>query len=156
MEKKMTRQEQEELFLKIYNETGVQKTAYEAVGWLPSKASYFVKKIREKEPERLQVPQKPHSKPMQADKTTPNEEKAKERANTKPQKGTMGFRADLDKIEFWRMYADVTDRELGAMCTVAIDEYIERHELTADQKEIINIRLKALEAEKQVRERNKK
>lgn len=154
MEKELTRQEQEALFLKVYNETGVQKKAAEAVGWDKSKAWRFIKKIKEKQPEQLQVPQKPRKniKPVQA-KTIPGEEKAQEKANTKPGKGTMGFRADLDKIEYWRMYAAVTNTELGVMCTSAIDEYIKRHGLTADQEEIINIRMKALEAERRIREK---
>lgn len=153
MEKELTRQEQEELFLKVYNETGKQIEAAEAVNWDKSKAWRFIKKIKEKEPERLQVPQKPRrgTKQMQAGKTMPGKEKAQERANTKPQKGTMGFRADLSEIEFWRIYADATDTELSVMCTAAINEYIQRHETTADQRKIIDIRMKALKEEKKIR-----
>lgn len=209
MEKELTRQEQEEIFIRIYNETGVQKEAAEAVGWDKSKAWRFVKKLKEKEPERLkgatkenkddtstgevkvasqntsqitetkdeteiitatiiesekqepqvipvnivEATQKPQTapEPQEPIKSTPAEEKAREKANTKPQKATMGFRAEVSKIEFWRAYADATDTELGIMCTTAIDEYIQRHELTADQKEIIDIKMKALEAEKRIR-----
>lgn len=156
MEKELTRQEQEELFIEVYNKTGVQKTAAEAVNWDKSKAWRFMKNIREKESERLQAPQKPRrgTKQIQAGKTMPCKEKAKEKANTKPQKGTMGFRADLFKIEFWRIYADATDTELSVMCTAAIDEYIQRHEPTTDQKKIIDIRMKALAEEKKIREKS--
>lgn len=154
MEKELTRKEQEELFLKIYNETGKQSEAAEAVNWDKSKAWRFIKKIREKEPERLQAPQKPRrgTKRMQAGKTMHGKEKSQEKANTKPQKGTMGFRADLSEIEFWRIYADATDTELSVICTTAINEYIQRHEPTAKQRKIIDIRMKALEEEKRVRE----
>lgn len=209
MEKELTREEQEELFLRIYNETGVQKTAAAAVNWDKSKAWRFIKKIKKKEPERLKgteqmevkatsqdTPQTAKSEdgtvktsikiteaskqelqviPVKIIKTPPKEqveyiqkpkmvfelqkpiestsleEKAKEKPNTKPQKATMGFRADVDRIEFWRIFADVIDTEIGVLCTAAIDEYIERYELAADQKEIIDIRLKALEAEKKIR-----
>lgn len=209
MEKELTRQEQEEIFIQIYNKTGVQKEAAEAVGWDKSKAWRFVKKLKEKEPERLkgatkenkddtstgevkvasqntpqitetkdetekitvtiteaskqepqvipvnivEATQRPQIAPelQKPIRSTPAEEKAREKANTKPQKATMGFRAEVSKIEFWRAYADATDTELGIMCTDAIDEYIQRHELTADQKEIIDIKMKALEAEKRIR-----
>lgn len=206
MEKELTRQEQEEIFIQIYNKTGVQKEAAEAVHWDKSKAWRFVKKLKEKEPERLkgatkenkddtstgevkvasqitetkdeteiitatiieskkQEPQvipvnivEATQKPQIAQelqepiRSTPAEEKAREKANTKPQKATMGFRAEVSKIEFWRAYADATDTELGIMCTAAIDEYIQRHEMTADQKEIIDIKMKALEAVKRIKE----
>lgn len=229
MEKELTRQEQEEIFIRIYNQTGVQKEAAEAVHWDKSKAWRFVKKLKEKEPERLngtakenkdktsteqmevkavsqdmsqtaksedgtvktsikiteaskQEPQvipvkiietqpkeqveyrlvKSTTQAIQKPKTvfelqkpkerTPMEEKAREKANTKPEKATMGFRAEVSKIEFWRAYADATDTELGIMCTAAIDEYIQRHELTADQKEIIDIKMKALKAVKRIKE----
>lgn len=202
MEKELTRQEQEELFLKVYAEKGTQKEAAEAVGWDKSKAWRFIKKLKEKEPERLkgattgnkdkteiitaniiesekqesqvipikivEAAQKPQEtfEQIQLIKSTPQatqkpqtvfelkkpiETISKEEANTKPQKATMGFRAEVSKIEFWRAYADATDTELGIMCTAAIDEYIQRHELTADQKEIIDIKMEALEKEKLIR-----
>lgn len=154
MEKELTRQEQEERFIEVYNKTGKQSEAMKILGWDKSKASRFMKKIRETEPERLQAPQKPRrgTKQMQAGKTMLDKEKAQEKANTKPQKGTMGFRANLSEIDFWRIYADATDTELSAMCTNAINEYIQRHEPTAKQRKIIDIRMKALEEEKRVRE----
>lgn len=113
-------------------------------------------KHKGKKPERLQAPRKPRrgTKQMQAVKNMPDKEKAQEKANTKPQKGTMSFRADLSKIDFWRIYADATDIELSTMCTAAIDEYIQRYEPTADQKKIIDIRMKALEEEKKIREKS--
>lgn len=190
MEKELTRQEQEEIFLKVYAETNIQKEAAEAVGWDKSKAWRFIKKIREKEPERLnaamekvrtntvqvtttsvkekQEPtvinakviespkQEPQNNEIRLKHTQPKENTLKEKrienkANTKPQKGTMGFRANVSKIEYWRIYADVTDKELSVMCTAAIDEYIQRHELTADQQAIIDIRIQALEAERRIR-----
>ena len=159
MEKELTRQEQEEAFLKVYNETGVQKRAADAVGWTVSKAWRFIEKLRKNQPELLktpQAPQKPHTSPKlsQPKESTLKEEKTENKANTKPQKGTMGFRTDTKKIEYWRLYADVTDTELGIMCTSAIDEYVQRHKLTEEQQAIIDIRLKALEAEKRIRQKS--
>lgn len=46
---KNEQQKQEAEFLRIYQETGVQKIAYEAVGWDKTKASKFVKKWRQEQ-----------------------------------------------------------------------------------------------------------
>lgn len=65
----------------------------------------------------------------------------------------MGFRADVDKIELWKLYADAAEQEISALCTAAIDEYISNHELTADQKEIFDINKQAFEAKKRIKNR---
>lgn len=165
MEKELSRQEQEETFIKILNETGKQSEAIKIVGWDKSKASRFVKKLREEEPERLRVTkeikseastsqatQKPEKvpEPQEPIESITKVQNSQEKPN---KKATMGFRADVDRIEFWRIFADVIDTEIGVLCTAAIDEYIKKYELAADQKEIIDIRLKALEAERKIRER---
>lgn len=97
-----------------------------------------------------------HSEPIQTVKSIPEEETHVHEANTKPQKAVMGFRAEVDKIELWKLYADSAEQEISAMCTAALDEYIRNHELTADQKEIFDIKKQALEAEKRIKNRKNK
>lgn len=101
-------------------------------------------------------PKEPQSSEIRLEKaqpkeSTPTAEKAENKANTKPQKAVMGFRADQSKIEVWKLYAEATGQEIGVMCTAAIDEYIENHELTADQKQIFDIKMNALEAERRIK-----
>ena len=107
------------------------------------------------------TPQEPQTGEIELERTqpmknTPEEEKRVYEANTKPQKAVMGFRAEVDKIELWKLYADASEQEISTMCTAALDEYVRNHELTADQKEIFDIKKQALEAEKKIKSRKKK
>lgn len=107
------------------------------------------------------APQEPQTGEIELERTqpiknTPEEEKRVYVANTKPQKAVMGFRAEVDKIELWKLYADASEQEISAMCTAALDEYIHNHELTADQKEIFDIKKQALEAEKRIKSKKSK
>lgn len=79
-------------------------------------------------------------------KSTPAKEK---KENTKPQKQSFSFRADLNKIEKWKLYAETIDpKDIGALWTAAIDEYISNHALTAEQQEIYGLKKKAAEMAK--------
>lgn len=175
--------EEEEAFLNLLRQGKSRKEAYEAIGREKTWASKTIKKIRKTEPERLkgtaeeikdkapaeqaeaeppaqgtpQTAQKPQTapEPSKPNKSTFEEEKTVYGANTKPQKAVMGFRAEVDKIELWKIYADAAEQEIGTLCTAAIDEYIRNHELTADQKEIFDIKKQALEAEKRIKNRKR-
>lgn len=163
--------EQMDEALKTVYRTGKQQ---DGADYLQINKGTFSKKIREieeKEPERVkrlkakveaekdtpQAPQKPETapEPQEPIKSTPTEEKAEEKPNTKQEKRVMGFRADVNKIDLWKIYAEATGQEIGVMCTAAIDEYISNHELTADQRQIFDIKIKALEAEKRIKAKNR-
>lgn len=168
--------EQMDEALKTVYRTGRQQDGADLLGINKGTFSRKKREIEENEPERAerlkaeiaaekkafikdtsQTAQQPaeHSEPIQT-KSTPEEETHVYEANTKPQKAVMGFRAEVDKIELWKLYADSAEQEISAMCTAALDEYIRNHELTADQKEIFDIKKQALEAEKRIKNRNNK
>lgn len=90
-------------------------------------------------------------KEPQPEENTPKKEKAGNKANTKPQKGVMGFRAELAKIEVWKLYAEAAGLEIGAMCTAAIDEYMHGHKLTGSQKKIFDLKMRTLAEEKKIK-----
>lgn len=86
---------------------------------------------------------------IQTEESTPKEEKTKEKANIKPQKQSFSFRADQNKIENWKLYAEaVGTKDIGTLWTTAIDEYISNHKLTENQQEIYNLKKKAAEIQK--------
>lgn len=70
---------------------------------------------------------------------------------TKPVKAVMGFRADTEKMEDWKLYASVTGQEIGVLCTAAIDEYIKRHGLTTEQQKLFDLKKQVLETEKKIK-----
>ena len=182
--KQVQREQDIEKFLELLKQGTPRKDAYEAVGHDKTWASKVIAELKEKEPDllkgtseeikdkvsleqaeaiaeeetptpnTLQEPQTAVESP-QPMKNTPEEEKRVYEANTKPQKAVMGFRAEVDKIELWKLYADAAEQEISAMCTAALDEYVRNHELTADQKEIFDIKKQALEAEKMIKRRKK-
>ena len=177
--KQVQKEQDIEKFLELLRQGKPRKDAYEAVGHDKTWASKIITELREKEPDRLKgtaeelksepkqepttlcdtetTAQEPHTapEPPQPIKSTPEEEKHVYAANTKPQKAVMGFRAEVGKIELWKIYADAAEQEISVMCTAAIDEYIRNHELTADQKEIFDIKKQALDAEKMIKNRKK-
>lgn len=183
--KQVQREQDIEKFLQLLKQGMSRKDAYEAVGHDKTWASKVIAELKEKEPDRLKgtseeikdeipleqseaiaeeetptpnAPQEPQTaaEPPKPIENTPEEEKRVYEANTKPQKAVMGFRAEVDKIELWKLYADAAEQEISAMCTAALDEYVRNHELTADQKEIFDIKKQALEAEKMIKRRKKK
>lgn len=108
--------EQMDEALKTVYRTGKQQ---DGADYLQINKGTFSKKIREieeKEPERVkrlkakveaekdtpQAPQKPETapEPQEPIKSTPTEEKAEEKPNTKQEKRVMGFRADVNKIDY--------------------------------------------------------
>lgn len=73
-------------------------------------------------------------------------------AYTRPQRQAFSFRADKQKIEHWKLYAEaVGTNDIGELWTAAIEEYIQNHELTADQKIVYNLKWQALEAQKKLK-----
>lgn len=84
----------------------------------------------------------------QTEKRKSIQEKAEK---AKPVKAVMGFRADIEKMEDWKLYASVTGQEIGVLCTAAIDEYIKRHELTTEQQNLFDLKKQVLEAEKKIK-----
>jgi len=158
--------QEEESFLDLLRQGKTRKEAYEAIGREKTWASKTIKKIRETEPERLkgtaeEIKEEPQDTPQAQQKpeiateqpqpieNTPKEEKAEIRANTKPQKQSFSFRADQNKIEKWKLYAEaIGTKDIGALWTTAIDEYISNHELTADQKTIYELKRKVAEMQK--------
>lgn len=112
-----------------------------------------IEKSEKQEPQymTLKVTEAPQEAPKQFElhKSTPAEEKAEERANTKPQKQSFSFRADQSKIESWKLYAEtIGTKDIGTLWTAAIDEYISNHALTADQQAIYDLKKKAAEMAK--------
>lgn len=85
----------------------------------------------------------------QKPKNTLIEEKVENNTNTKPQRQSFSFRADQDKIETWKLYAEtIGAKDIGTLWTAAIDEYINNHKLTEDQQVIYNLKKKAVEMQK--------
>ena len=111
---------------------------------------------KSKAKDKTQVSQKPEptleqSQLTQSIKSTPKEKKSEVQTNTKPQKQSFSFRADLQKIENWKLYAEsIGTDDIGALWTNAIDEYIENHSLTTDQQIVYDLKKQALEAQKKI------
>lgn len=94
---------------------------------------------------------KAHEKQSQAIKDSSKKENLQNPTNTKPTKAVMGFRAEVEKMEDWKLYASVTGQEIGVLCTNAIDEYINHHKLTVEQQQLFDLKKQALEAEKKIK-----
>jgi hypothetical protein len=166
--------EQMDEALKTVYRTGKQQDGADYLQINKGTFSRNKREIEEKEPERVkrlkaeveaekaaaveapaqdtpQVPQKPETapEPQEPIKSTPTEEKAEEKPPTKPQKQSFSFRADQNKIENWKLYAEtIGTKDIGTLWTAAIDEYISNHALTADQQEIYDLKKKAAEMAK--------
>lgn len=141
------------------SKTYQEKEAYEAIGrektWAGKTIKETPKEIKDEptkeqskiEPytqDTLQTIQKPQttSETLQTVKSTPTEEKVGERVNTKPQKQTFSFRACLDNIQQWKLYAELCGiKDIGELWTAAITEYINSHPLESDKQEMYNLRL---------------
>lgn len=92
------------------------------------------------------------AKKKQAAKSTFKNELFENGAYTRPQRQAFSFRADKQKIEHWKLYAEaVGTNDIGELWTAAIEEYIQNHELTADQKIVYNLKWQALEAQKKLK-----
>lgn len=98
-------------------------------------------------PNTPQAQQKPQE--TTASPETPAEKKIENKANTKPLKQSFSFRADIDKIEDWKLYAEtVGAKDIGTLWTAALDEFMSNHPLTADQKQIFAKRKEAAEMQR--------
>lgn len=109
--------------------------------------------FNEKENPAEVIIQKPetHKKSKSSKKNPSEKEELEIQTNTEPKKAVMGFRAEQEKMEVWKLYADATGQEIGALCTAAIDEYIKRHKLNEDQQQLFNLKKKMLETEKKIK-----
>lgn len=144
--------EQMDEALKTVYRTGKQQ---DGADYLQINKGTFSKKIREieeKEPERVerlkaeveaekdtpQTTQKPQTapEPQEPIKSTPTEEKAEEKANTKQKKQVFSFRATLDNIADWKAYATATGQTMENVGTAAMNEYLDRHKLTGAEQAI--------------------
>lgn len=99
-----------------------------------------IEKSEKQEPQymTLKVTEVPQEAPKQFElhKSTPTEEKAAERANTKQKKQVFSFRATLDNIADWKAYATATGQTMENVGTAAMNEYLDRHKLTGAEQAI--------------------
>jgi hypothetical protein len=84
--------------------------------------------------------------PSEAEKkTTKGNTKAKaEEGSEKPQKAqkkVFSFRAEVDHVDSWRVWADAKGIKVDELGEKAITEYIKRHSLTEDQKQIYDLKM---------------
>lgn len=92
------------------------------------------------------------AKKKQAVRSMSKNESFENKAYTRSQRQAFSFRADKRKIEHWKLYAEaVGTGDIGELWTSAIEEYIQNHELTADQKIVYDLKRQALEAQKKLK-----
>lgn len=68
---------------------------------------------------------------------------AQEKSIEKPKKAVkkvFSFRAESDKVDSWRLWADAAGIKVDDLGTEAINEYIRKHPLTEDQKKIYELK----------------
>lgn len=100
------------------------------------------------------TPQHPqHLEPLttQEQKKLPSKIETNDHTTTKPPKAVMGFRAEIEKMEDWKLYASVTGQEIGMFCSAAIEEYISRHKLNPEQQELFDLKKQAIKIEKKMK-----
>lgn len=99
-----------------------------------------IEKSEKQEPQymTLKVTEVPQEAPKQFElqKSTPTEEKAEGKANTKQKKQVFSFRATLDNIADWKAYATATGQTMENVGTAAMNEYLDRHKLTGAEQTI--------------------
>ena len=69
---------------------------------------------------------------------------AKEKPSESPQKAqkkVFSFRAEVDQVDSWRVWADAKGIKVDELGTLALTEYIKKHSLTADQKKIYELKM---------------
>ena len=67
-------------------------------------------------------------------------EKASEEPK-KTQKKVFSFRAEVDQVDSWRVWADAKGIKVDELGEKAITEYIKRHSLTEDQRQIYELKM---------------
>lgn len=59
----------------------------------------------------------------------------------KTQKKVFSFRAEVDQVDSWRVWADAKGIKVDELGEKAITEYIKRHALTEDQRQIYELKM---------------
>ena len=76
--------------------------------------------------------------------TKRNTKTVKEEPKEEPQKAqkkVFSFRAEVDQVDSWRVYADAKGMKVDELETLALTEYIKKHSLTADQQQIYDLKM---------------
>ena len=76
--------------------------------------------------------------------TKRNTKTVKEEPKEEPQKAqkkVFSFRAEVDQVDSWRVYADATGMKVDELGTLALTEYIKKHSLTEDQRQIYELKM---------------
>lgn len=76
--------------------------------------------------------------------TKKNTKGKKEESKEEPQKAqkkVFSFRAEVDQVDSWRVWADAKGMKVDELGEKALTEYIRRHGLTADQKQIYELKM---------------
>lgn len=60
---------------------------------------------------------------------------------TKAVKKVFSFRAEADQVDSWRLWADAKGMKVDELGENALTEYIKKHGLTKDQKQIYELKL---------------
>jgi hypothetical protein len=59
----------------------------------------------------------------------------------KTQKKVFSFRAEIDQVNSWRVWADAKGMKVEELGTLAFTEYIKKHPLTEDQQKIYELKM---------------
>ena len=59
----------------------------------------------------------------------------------KTQKKVFSFRAEVDQVDSWRVWADAKGMKVDELGEKAITEYIKKHSLTEDQRQIYELKM---------------
>lgn len=73
-----------------------------------------------------------------------NTKTAKEVPTEKPQKAqkkVFSFRAEVEAVDSWRVWADAKGLKVDELGTLALTEYIKKHSLTEDQRQIYELKM---------------
>ena len=83
--------------------------------------------------------------------TEPTKKTTKGRAKAQPeevkeepqkaQKKVFSFRAEVEAVDSWRVWADAKGLKVDELGTLALTEYIKRHSLTEDQRQIYELKM---------------
>lgn len=91
------------------------------------------------------APESPQDAPeKEARKTTGGAKKTAQRAPegpTKTKKKVFSFRAEEEKVNGWRVWADARGIKVDELGEKALQEYIKRHPLSEDQQKIYELKL---------------
>lgn len=73
-------------------------------------------------------------------KTQPKDHNGSEKPQ-KAQKKVFSFRAEVESADSWRLWADAKGLKVDELGTLAITEYIKKHPLSPDQKQIYDLKM---------------